>query len=305
MPRATASQSAMSKEAVPDEPYDPRVEIVGDLKGKVEHVKLLDLDLTDSTLFPQMHTDVFWEMAPDGIRGMQFVPKSDFINLFNSTIMNLRDLPVFGTTGEVARCTKFLISRVHDRSLWLDKRYPIHVEDIQQLTGLSSQGEDVSKGFQGPGKHGKKKGELSLYEKFNTKRGGRTTVIEPILPETVWTGCYIIANKVMRSYYKGECTLDALSVADFCANGVVFNWCSYLLEELLVACEEAQEKGGTFTYGYLLMEFTMFKWKPPVGRQPTIPDKGRMAKMFEPWQSRPDSRIQPSTPQHLLSGTMG
>jgi hypothetical protein len=23
-------------------------------------------------------------------------------------------------------------------------------------------------------------------------------------------------------------------------------------------------------------------------RQPTIPDKGRMAKMFEPWQSRPD-----------------
>jgi hypothetical protein len=32
--------------------------------------------------------------------------------------------------------------------------------------------EDVSKGFQGPNKHGNKKGELSLYEKFNTKRGG-------------------------------------------------------------------------------------------------------------------------------------
>jgi hypothetical protein len=75
MPRATASRSAMSKEAVPDEPCDPRVEVMGDLKGKVEHVKLLDLDLTDSVLFPQMHTDVFWEMAPDGIRGMQFVPK--------------------------------------------------------------------------------------------------------------------------------------------------------------------------------------------------------------------------------------
>jgi hypothetical protein len=144
---------------------------VGDLKGKVEHVKLLDLDLTDSALFPQMHTDVFWEMAPDGIGGMQFVPKEDFINLFNSTIMNLRDLPVFGTTGEVARCTKFLISRVHDRSLWLDKWYPIHAEDIQQLTGLSSQGEDVSKGFQGPGKHGKKKGELACMRN-STQRGG-------------------------------------------------------------------------------------------------------------------------------------
>jgi hypothetical protein len=123
----------------------------------------------------------------------------------------------------------------------------------------------VSKGFQGPGKHEKKKGKLSLYEKFNTKRGGRTIVIEPILPETIWTGCYIIANKFMISYYKGEFTLYALSVADFCANGALFNWCSYLLEELLVSCEEVQEEGGTFTYGYLLVAFTMFKWKPPMG----------------------------------------
>jgi hypothetical protein len=51
--------------------------------------------------------------------------------------------------------------------------------------GLSSQGEDVLKRFQGPSKHGKKKGEPNLYEKFNTKRGGCTKFIEPILPETV------------------------------------------------------------------------------------------------------------------------
>jgi hypothetical protein len=113
------------------------------------------------------------------------------------------------------------------------------VEDIHQLTGLSLKGEDVSKGFQGPSKHGKKKGEPNLYEKFHTQRGGHTTKIDPILPETVRTTCYVISSKVMHSYYKGECTLDALSVAYFCANGVVFNWCSYLLEELLVACEEA------------------------------------------------------------------
>jgi len=93
----------------------------------------------------------------------------------------------------------------------------------------------------------------------------------------------------MRSYYKGECTLDALLVVDFCAQGAVFNWCSFLLEELLVACEEVQEKGGTFTYGYLLLEFIMLKWNSAMGRQPAIPDKGCMAKMFEPWQSRPNS----------------
>jgi hypothetical protein len=163
---------SVSKDAVSDEPCDPQVEIMGDLKGKVEQVKLLDLDLTDQVLFPQMNIDVFWSVTPDELGGMQFMPKLEFINLFNSTIMNLRDFPVFGTTGEVARCTKFLISRVHDRSLWLDRRYPIHTEDIHQLTGLSIEGEDVSKGFQGPNKHGKKKGEPSLYETISYIEGG-------------------------------------------------------------------------------------------------------------------------------------
>jgi hypothetical protein len=65
---------------------------VGDLKGKVEQVKLLDLDLKDPVLFPQMNIDIFWEMAPDKLGGMQFMPKPEFFNLFNSTIMNLRDL---------------------------------------------------------------------------------------------------------------------------------------------------------------------------------------------------------------------
>jgi hypothetical protein len=64
------------------------------------------------------------------------------------------DLPVFGTTREVARCTKFLISRVHNGTLWLDKAYIIHVEDIHKLMGLSMDGKYVSQGFQGSGKHG-------------------------------------------------------------------------------------------------------------------------------------------------------
>jgi len=52
MLRATASQNTMTKEEVSNELCNPQVEIIGDLKGKVEHIKLLDLDLTDSALFP-------------------------------------------------------------------------------------------------------------------------------------------------------------------------------------------------------------------------------------------------------------
>jgi hypothetical protein len=54
MMRATRSSSSLSKEAVPDEPCDPRVEVMGDLKGKVKQVKLLNLDLTDQVIFPHM-----------------------------------------------------------------------------------------------------------------------------------------------------------------------------------------------------------------------------------------------------------
>jgi hypothetical protein len=81
-------------------------------------------------------------------------------------------------------------------------------------------------------------GEPKLYERFHTHSGGGLIAkIDPILSETVRTGCYIIASKVMRFYYKGECTLDSLSVAYFCTNGVAFNWCNYLLEELPLSCE--------------------------------------------------------------------
>jgi hypothetical protein len=168
MSRDTGSRSIMSNDAVPDDPSDLQVNIMGDCKGKVEKVKLLDLDLTDQVLFPQMNIDVFCSVAPDELGGIQFLKKPEFISLFNSTIMNLTNLLVFDTPGEVARCTKFMINRVHDRSMCLERRYPIHAEDIHKLTGLSIEGEDVSKCFQGPSKNEKKKGEPSLYERFHT-----------------------------------------------------------------------------------------------------------------------------------------
>jgi hypothetical protein len=55
----TRIQSVVSKDEVPDDPCDPRVKIMGNIKGKFEQVKLLDLDLVDQVLFPQMNIEVF------------------------------------------------------------------------------------------------------------------------------------------------------------------------------------------------------------------------------------------------------
>jgi hypothetical protein len=51
MSRATGSRSHVSKDVVPNEPCDPQVELMGNLKGKVKQFKLLDLNLTEHVLF--------------------------------------------------------------------------------------------------------------------------------------------------------------------------------------------------------------------------------------------------------------
>ena len=42
----------------------------------------------------------------------------------------------------------------------------------------------------------------------------------------------------MRHYTKGECTLDTISIAEHCIQGVRLNWCLFVLKELFAAYEE-------------------------------------------------------------------
>jgi len=73
--------------------------------------------------------------------------KSIFKGLQCWTLINLRSLPVFGTQLDSMKCTKLLARRMHGRSLWLDKEYPIHVDYIQHLIGFSVTWNAVSSVF--------------------------------------------------------------------------------------------------------------------------------------------------------------
>jgi hypothetical protein len=59
MTREAGGRSSSPKEAIPDEPYDPRIDIFRDVKGKTDQLKLMDLDLMDQVLFPQMNIVMF------------------------------------------------------------------------------------------------------------------------------------------------------------------------------------------------------------------------------------------------------
>jgi len=73
--------------------------------------------------------------------------REEFKGLQRSTILHLRSLLVFGTQFFAMQCTKLLVRKVHGGSLWLDKEYPIHVEDINRLIGLEKGGNAISTAF--------------------------------------------------------------------------------------------------------------------------------------------------------------
>jgi hypothetical protein len=135
------------------------------------------------------------------------------------------------------------------------------VEDIKKLTGLSMEGQDVAQEFQGSEKHDRKKGEVRLYEKYRTKRGGHGAFIDLINDEKVQCDCYLNSKKVVENSSRGECTLDVISVAKLCKEGAQLIWCKYLLTKMLPACTNMHERATYFIYDYFLVSFAMWKWK--------------------------------------------
>jgi hypothetical protein len=119
MVRTTGCES-LPKTAIPEEFIDLRVIVESDLHGKVKQTRMVILDFKNASLFPQMDIHAFMDCNTLLDGHFQWQWKYEFVWLQESTLISLCDLPVFGTTGEVGRCIKFLISRVHNNTFWLD-----------------------------------------------------------------------------------------------------------------------------------------------------------------------------------------
>lgn len=90
-----------------------------------------------------------------------------------------------------------------------------------------------------------------MYKKYDTERKGRGAVVD----------------KINEHHMKGKYYLDTISVAEACFRGEPFNWCGYLLHELIEACEDFYKGTTYFIYGYLVIVITMMKWCTPKGRE--------------------------------------
>ena len=135
---------------------DDRVTKTESLVGKYDNATLIDSDLIDWFDFPCFKNNVYMEDYTTTVGNHASQPKPDYRGLKHSTLLNLRDLQVFGTTGVAMQCTKLLLSRIQGGSLWLGREIPITTEDIHRLTGLSQEGREVSMAFQTDKKRVKK-----------------------------------------------------------------------------------------------------------------------------------------------------
>ena len=159
--------------AVIEPELDSRIHKTESLVGKYDSAALIDANLSNAAEFPSLQRQAYMEhyCTTAGNPASHLLP--EFRGLQTSSLINLRNLPVFGTTGPVLQCTRFLINRIQNGSLWLTREIPIHAEDIHRLTGLSQTGADVSTAGQTSSKRARNSGNADFYTKYGTRRGGK------------------------------------------------------------------------------------------------------------------------------------
>jgi hypothetical protein len=97
-------------------PHIPDVVVaVEDMLGKVEKLKYVDHDVTDTTKFPDLAQEIYLENKEEaGPSGKPILEPAQWITgLYNSGIMNLLEIPHFGCGKNVGHCVKQLLVRVH------------------------------------------------------------------------------------------------------------------------------------------------------------------------------------------------
>lgn len=187
------------------------------------------------------------------------------------------------------QCTKLLASRMHGGLLWLDKEYPIHVEDISLLTRLSEGGNVVSTTFQTGAKRAKKQSKDNIYARYGTEWGDRGAKLDIINKVNIRFACYLIACKTMRHFTKNEFNLDAILVAKICFWGEVLNQSPFFLNELFEACEDVYRQGTNFVFGYILMSLAMWKLRLLKQRElATIVEGQPITLYYDPWRALGD-----------------
>jgi hypothetical protein len=118
-------------------PYLPDAVItIDDILGKVPNLRCTDHDVRDAAKFPELAKENYLiNIGEIGPLEKPILELAQWINgLYNSSIMNLLDIPHFGHGKNVILCVKKLVSRIHGGILWMERPIQIDVALISKIT---------------------------------------------------------------------------------------------------------------------------------------------------------------------------
>ena len=157
---------------------------------------------------------------------------------------------------------------VHWDNFFLDVKVEITTQLISRIIGFPIKGEDPKWLF---AKESEKILTLELYEKYQTTRGTRYIVIRQINDDTIKFFANLMTCKLLRKCKKDQCFASVLKVVEICVVGVQMSWEPFLLNQFILDCQEAQQRGIEFQYNWFLILITMEAWKSPVYHSQFLP----------------------------------
>jgi hypothetical protein len=72
-----------------------------------------------------------------------------------------------------------------------------------------------------------------------------------------------LACKLLRKCRKYQVPVTVIATTERCVEGIQMNWETFLLNQFLIDCEEAQDKGTEFHYAWLLILIALSSWREP------------------------------------------
>jgi hypothetical protein len=103
----------------------------------VDALKYSDHDVTDAIKFPDLAPQSYLESRGEGPSSAPLLePIQWILGLYNMGIMNLLDIPHFGSGKHINGCVKKLLAWVHRGILWMDMTMHINVDLIATIKWL-------------------------------------------------------------------------------------------------------------------------------------------------------------------------
>lgn len=253
------------------------------LKKRVENIKALRLKELDCSSMK----DKYLKWAMKATRKDKNPWREEAQNLVKAGLGQILTIPQFaGFDGLKEEAVKILLSRVHDKTLWLNEPIQIDAEVIHRITGLPNKGEPVKFVARDSNSWINKLTGKTLTEGRNS-RGLKISCIRSKIHQ--WTAT-IISVCLTHAGRTSDVMLSTLAtIFDIAEEGTIYNWSDYLASLMNASIVDCQNKSMPFRFASLLIMIAMEKITPaelPVAEISINPTAWKYASFTVQWQEK-------------------